>query len=327
LLFQAPTAGEVVSFADNILVLAKSESDADAMTGSLGLALKKHPAGHLWPKFKIFRAGGPIDFLGHRLTAHSDQVCVQPTPENREKFERKMKKGLAQLTRSTLPPAARDRLVRDLKSDLSAHASNFRLCDGVKEYRQHWLPQISSIKQGGSTMQPSKSPSGKRMVFWPHPDQEEIITAALDLAKKAVSTQYQTVALEAIAQSYMATGISFKNWRQALIFQCKQTQDPATFAQEVSMFLQELCPELTLKTTIAPAAPAPVTDTVNASDMVVVEEALSVEDEDEAADIPSAKTSISPPSPCAQEASLALADTTKPKGNWGKRREKESIPD
>ena len=83
--------------------------------------------------------------------------------------------------------------------------------------------------------------------------------AALALAKKAVSTQYQTVALEAIAQSYMATGISFKNWRHALIFQRKQTQDPAMFAQEVSMFLQELCPELTLKTTIAqlPKGPPP----------------------------------------------------------------------
>jgi hypothetical protein len=90
------------------------------------------------------------------------------------------------------------------------------------------------------------------------------------------------------------------------------------------MFLQELCPELTLKTTIAPAAPAPVTDTVNASDMVVVEEALSVEDE--VADIPSAKTSISPPSPCAQEASLALADTTKPKGNWVKRPKTKTLP-
>jgi hypothetical protein len=258
LLFQVPTVGAVVAYADNILVLAKSESDADAMTESLGLALKKHPAGHLRPTIKFFRAGGPIDFLGHRLTGHSGQIYVQPTPENREKFERKMKTGLAQLTRSILAPAARHRLVRDLKSDLSSHASNFRQCDDVKEYRQHWLAQITSIKQRGSTMQQSKS-SGKRTVFWLHPDQEEIIMAALALAKKAASTQYQTVALEAIAQSYMASGIAFKNWRQALIFHRKQTQDPAMFAQEVSMFLQEICPELMLKMTIAqlPKVPPP----------------------------------------------------------------------
>src|SRR6266536_2808805 len=44
LLSQVPTGVEVVAYADNILVLAKNESDADAMTESLGIALKKHPA-------------------------------------------------------------------------------------------------------------------------------------------------------------------------------------------------------------------------------------------------------------------------------------------
>jgi hypothetical protein len=61
---------------------------------------------------------------------------------------------------------------------------------------------------------------------------------------------------------------------------------------------------------LALAPEAPVTDT----DVILVEEALSVDDEDDAADIPSAKTSMSPPSAGAQEASLALADTTKQKG-------------
>src|SRR5262249_46835887 len=63
-LFQVPGGGKVVAYADNIVVLAKSECDADAMTDSLGLALKKHPAGPLWPKIKSFPAGGPIDYLG-----------------------------------------------------------------------------------------------------------------------------------------------------------------------------------------------------------------------------------------------------------------------
>ena len=89
-----------------------------------------------------------------------------------------------------------------------------------------------------------------RMVFWPHQDQYEIITAALDEAKKAVSTEHQTVALEAIAQAYMATGIAFKDWRLALAWDRKATQDAASFAQKVSMFLQELCPELVIETTI-----------------------------------------------------------------------------
>jgi hypothetical protein len=250
LLFQVPAGIEVVAYADNILVMAKTASDADAMTDSLRLALKKHPAGQLWPKVTSFPAGGPIEFLGHRLTALGDKVHVQPTPQNREKFERKMKIGLAQLRKPSLTGAARDRLVRDLKSDLSSHVSNFKLCNGVQEDQQYWSAQIASAKHGGSTMPHSKPPSGKRMVFWPHPDQDEIITAALDLAKDAVSTEHQTVALEAIAQAYMASGIAFKNWRQALAFDQKHYQDPPKFAQEVLIFLQELCPELVIETTI-----------------------------------------------------------------------------
>ena len=252
LLFQVPAGGKVVvaAYADNILVMAKTASDADAMTDSLGLALKKHPAGPLWPKIKSFPAGGPIESLGHRLTAHGDDVRAQPSPENREKFERRMKKGLARLRKPTLAHAVRDRLERDLKSDLSSYVANFNLCDGVKECQQHWSAQIASAKQGGSIMPHSKPPSGKRMVFWPHQDQYEIITAALHEAKKAVSTEHQTVALEAIAQAYMATGIAFKDWRQALAFYRKSTPDAASFAQEVLMLLEELCPELVIETTI-----------------------------------------------------------------------------
>jgi hypothetical protein len=147
-LFQVPIGVEVVAYADNILIMAKNESDADAMSESFGLALKKHPAGQLWPKTKSFPPGGPIKFLGHRITAHGDDVRVQPTPENREKFERKMKRGLARLRKSTLAPAARNMLVRDLRSDLSSHAANFRLCDGMKAYRQHWSAQITAAQTG-----------------------------------------------------------------------------------------------------------------------------------------------------------------------------------
>jgi Reverse transcriptase (RNA-dependent DNA polymerase) len=254
LLFQVPAGGKVVvvAYADNILVLAKTASDADAMTDSLELALKKHPAGPFSPKIKSFSVGGPIEFLGHRVTAHGDKVRAQPTPENQEKFEHRMKRGLARLRKPTLAPATRGRLARDLKSDLSSYVSNFKLCDGVKECQQHWDEQISSAKHKGTTMPQSKpaSDNKNRMVFWPHPDQEEIITAALDLAKERVSTVHQTVALEAIAQAYMATGIVFTDWRLALAWDRKATQDAASFAQEVSTFLEKLCPELVIETTI-----------------------------------------------------------------------------
>jgi hypothetical protein len=248
LLFQVP-AGDtvvVVAYADNILVMAKTASDADAMTNSLRLALKKHPAGPLWPKIKTFPPGGPIEFLGHRLAAHGGKVRAQPTPENQKKFEHRMKRGLAQLRKPKLAPATRRRLARDLKGDLSSYVSNFSLCDGVKECQQHWSAQIASAKHQGTTMPHSKPPSGKRMVFWPHPDQYEIITAALDEAKKAVSTEHQTVALEVIAQAYMATGIAFKTWNDALTYAAKDASDKSVFVGNVVTLLKALCPELTI---------------------------------------------------------------------------------
>src|SRR6266700_5890054 len=86
LLFQVPTGGEVVAYAANILVMTKTESVAVGMTESLRIALKKHPAGQLWPKIKSFPPGGPIEFLGH-LTAGDDGLRIQPTAENRQEFE------------------------------------------------------------------------------------------------------------------------------------------------------------------------------------------------------------------------------------------------
>src|SRR6266487_3701516 len=243
LLFQVPTGGEVVAYADNILVMTKTESVAVAMTESLGIALKKHPAGQLWPKINCFPPGGPIELLGHRLTAHDDDLRIQPTARNRDRFEDKMNRGLARLKNSTLSPAARHRIVRELKSDLSSHAANFRLCDGMENYRQHWSARIASASHGGSIVPQSKQSPTKKMVFWPHPDQEEVITAALNLAEETASTKCQTVALEYICQNYLGAGLQFQDWKQGLTYACKHAHDPSTFAQQVLAFIEELCPE------------------------------------------------------------------------------------
>src|SRR6266700_1237024 len=230
LLFQVPTGVEVVAYADNILVLAKNESDADAMTESLGIALEKNTAGQLWPKINCFPPGGPIEFLGHRLTAHDDDLRIQPTARNRDRFEDKMNRGLARLKNSTLSPAARHRIVRELKSDLSSHAANFRLCDGMENYRQHWSARIASASHGGSIVPQSKQSPTKKMVFWPHPDQEEVITAALNLAEETAGTKFQTVALEYICQNYLGAGLQFSDPSEALLYARNHSNDTARFA-------------------------------------------------------------------------------------------------
>ena len=98
----------------------------------------------------------------------------------------------------------------------------------------------------------SESPSGEKMVFWPHQDQKEIITAALDLSKKKVSTEHQTVALEAICQSYMASGIAFKKWDDALSFYAKGVPDQMSFAKAVIGHLEKCLPGIKISVAIAP---------------------------------------------------------------------------
>ena len=251
LLFQVPTGGEVVAYADNILVMTKTESVAVAMTESLRIALKKHPAGQLWPKIKSFPQGGPIEFLGHRLLTDDGGLRIQPTAENREKFEGRMNRGLAHLKGSSLSASARRRIVRELKSDLSSHVSNFRRCDGMQSYRQHWSARIASASHGESIMPQSKQSPTKRMVFWPHPHQEEVITAALNLVMETVPTKFKTVALEYICQSYLGGGLAFSDWKQALTYARKHAHDPSTFAQQVLALIEELCPNLAIEATIS----------------------------------------------------------------------------
>ena len=99
-----PKHGVIVAYADNILLLAKSKDDVVSMSNTLWSALKAHPAGPFQPKAKHFQAGGPIDFLGHRLTMSNGSVRIDPTPQNTAKFTKAMGSKLHRLEAATLMP-------------------------------------------------------------------------------------------------------------------------------------------------------------------------------------------------------------------------------
>jgi hypothetical protein len=249
LLSQLPPRGEVVAYADNVLLITHQKDDAVMMTESLRSALKAHPAGQFWPNIKRFPPGGPIEFLGHRFTAHDDEVTMEPTLNNQEKFKRKMNRELAFLKRSKLPVSARARMRKDLKAYVRSWTANFRACDGIKIYKQHWLARISASEEE-SIMPKLEQACTKRMVFFPHPDQEEIITAAIKEAKKQTGSEVNTVALEALAQAYMGVGIQFKTWQEAMVYARRHSDDSATFIQDVITHLESLCPEVVIEAKI-----------------------------------------------------------------------------
>ena len=127
-----PALGTVFAFADNVLLLAATKSNAVAMKKALWSALEAHPVGRLQPKAKFFDVGEPIDFLGHRLARINGKVHVEPTPDNQEKFEAYLTARLLRMKRK-LSAKERVGVIQDLKRYMSSWTANFRLCDGIEQ--------------------------------------------------------------------------------------------------------------------------------------------------------------------------------------------------
>jgi len=146
LLKQLPSMGQVFAYVDNFLIMAKSEDDAVSMAKALGCALQAHPAGPLRPKIRgLFRAGEPIDFLGHRLIVHHGSVKIEPSPANLKKLAYEMSRGLSSIKSSALSPAARARKVRELMRKVNGWADAFKLCNNIQLHKEHWLAKIADF--------------------------------------------------------------------------------------------------------------------------------------------------------------------------------------
>jgi hypothetical protein len=249
LLSQLPSGSEVAGYVDNFLILAKDKDAAVATTSTFGSALKAHPAGQLTPKTKSFPPGGPVEFLGHCLTAPHGRVETEPSPSNRKKLKRKLNRGLAYLKRPTTSAAGRARKVRELKRYLESWINTFRLCDDVEIDRAKWLAKIVSASQPTSIPpKPGKQPmsSTTKMVFHLYPDQHEIVTKAIKLIQELTGTAYPAVALEYLAQSYLGAGLQFSDWKPALLHALKHGADPGALIVAVMEYLETICPEATI---------------------------------------------------------------------------------
>jgi hypothetical protein len=141
---QLPNLGQVFGYLDNFLIMAKSEDDAVSMAKALGCALKAHLAGPLRPKLKgCFRAGEPIEFLGHRLTAQHGTVIIEPSPANREEFETETNAALARIKGEALSPAVRARKIRELERYVRSWTAAFKLWPQAEIQRKHWLTKLA----------------------------------------------------------------------------------------------------------------------------------------------------------------------------------------
>jgi Reverse transcriptase (RNA-dependent DNA polymerase) len=129
-----PALGMVFAYADNVLLLAATESNAVAMEKALSSTLEGHPVGRLKPKTKFFATGEPVDFVGHRVTRVNGKPYIEPTPQNQEKFEAQVT-GRRLLLQQKLSPKERAQVGRDLKKYVESWTSAFSLCNGIEQIR------------------------------------------------------------------------------------------------------------------------------------------------------------------------------------------------
>jgi hypothetical protein len=246
-LYQIPKIGVVVAYADNILLLAKSKGDVVSMSKCLGSALEAHPVGPLYSKMKCFDPGQPIEFLGHKLTAKNGLVQIEPDDDNLEKFTNRVASELAYLNKTPLPSSTRKKRIERLEAAISSSAGAFKLCDNVKALRAQWLAQAKA--QGNEALE-SISEEQKpvtntvKKTFKLHPDQKEIVEAALKDAKSKSGTKFDTAALEYVCQGYMGTGpTGYKNAKAALTAEFKKSESEEEFLGKVVGFLGEIMGE------------------------------------------------------------------------------------
>ena len=79
-----------------------------------------------------------------------------------------------------------------------------------------------------------------KKTFKLHPDQKEIVEAAIQDVKQHTGTNADTVALELICQQHMGTGIAFSNAKSALTAEYKKAGEAFLFLERVGNWLEEI---------------------------------------------------------------------------------------
>jgi hypothetical protein len=153
------------------------------------------------------------EFLGHRLTPCEGGVRIEVSDANKRKFEDRMKSKLRSLAKTKRQRARREAL-HDIKQAIQSWADAFTLCDETQKIRAYWLARLHwQFKEGPDSAFDEKETMNNTVykTFKLHPDQKEMVEAALDYAKAKSGTKSDTVALEYICQEVMGTGIGFEN--------------------------------------------------------------------------------------------------------------------
>ena len=137
---QIPKQGQVVNFADNIVVLVDQPEAAVSMCKALGQALKASPVGPLTPKtINIYGPGDSLDFLGYRVTLAENDCCLEPAAYNLSRFAREFNQRLAKAKTLGMSEA------RALLKYVNGWTSAFHLWHGAETHRNEHLATVHNL--------------------------------------------------------------------------------------------------------------------------------------------------------------------------------------
>lgn len=138
----------VVVFADNIMILAKSESEMSSAVDCLRAALQAHPAGPLHPKVpKWAEPGEAFDFLGYRIDPNMVPIRVSPSPKNKAKFHSKHQALEDHALATDVPTFARLKRIRNIKRHVKSWTAGFPAWPSRQQFREKHLNDVEQLEK------------------------------------------------------------------------------------------------------------------------------------------------------------------------------------
>lgn len=138
-----PNTVMVPSYADNMLIMAKTEEAAESIYKTMRSAFLAHPAGPLTPKIQgRFKPGEPISFLGHVLTQTNSKISIRPTGKNEDKFKSRYHNAMKRIGDGKLSLTKRKEIADEISDYVHTWCANFRACDEMSSRKTELVRKI-----------------------------------------------------------------------------------------------------------------------------------------------------------------------------------------
>ena len=143
-----PSIGRVVNYADNFLIMAKNQSDADDLVTALLSALKSHPAGPLYSSWITTpKLGEPFDFLGYTVSFSGETINFRPIDrrfqEFVDKFRERKRRLKKRLEKGSLTKADVVKLGKFVKS----WCNGYPLWDRGEKFEKKYLEKVADFAE------------------------------------------------------------------------------------------------------------------------------------------------------------------------------------